>query len=145
MRGFTLVELLLVLAILGALAAIPAAHFDSADARLDAAALALAADLQSAREEALVGGRSSGIRFEPDGKSYTLHVDFEGASENPPTWRRTLFAGQVSALDLRRPLWVVFAPDGGLESGGSIELALGAERRRLRLHGASGSIWVTEP
>jgi hypothetical protein len=107
--------------------------------------LALAADLQSAREEALAGGETSGVYFEPDGRSFTLHADFEGASEHPPIWRRSLYAGRIVALDLRRPLWVVFAPDGGIESGGAIELSLGAERRRLRLHEASGSIWVTAP
>jgi prepilin-type N-terminal cleavage/methylation domain-containing protein len=145
MRGFTLLELLIAIAILGVLAAIPVAHDRSDAARLDAAALALVADLESAREEALVGGKSAGVAFATDGVSYAVHGDFEQAAETPPLWQRKLIAGRVIRWELRREGWLVFAGDGSVAAGGAIDLALGAERRRVRLHEASGTAWVTKP
>lgn len=145
MRGFTLLELLIALAIFGLLAAIPVAHDRSATAQLDAAVRALAADLESAREEALLVGGGAGLAFLADGASYALHRDPERAAEVPPLWTRRLPAGRIARAELRRAGWVLFAADGSASAGGALEIALGAERRIVRVHEASGVVWVTKP
>ncbi|MBL8896388.1 MAG: GspH/FimT family protein [Planctomycetes bacterium] len=145
MRGFTLLELLIALAIFGVLAALPVAHDRSDAVQLDAAVRALSADLESAREEALRGGEPAGLAFLADGVSYALYADVGGAAEVAPLWTRRLFAGRLARLALRRAGWVVFAADGSAISGGVLELGLGSERRVVRVHEASGVVWVTKP
>ncbi|MBK9385805.1 MAG: GspH/FimT family pseudopilin [Planctomycetes bacterium] len=145
MRGFTLLELLIVLAVFGLLAAIPVAHDRTAAAQLDAAARSLAADLESAREAALENGASSALAFLADGRSYALYLDHARASETEPSWTRALPSGHIARAALRRAGWIVFAPDGSAEAGGALELALQGERRIVRVHEASGVVWVTKP
>jgi prepilin-type N-terminal cleavage/methylation domain-containing protein len=145
MRGFTLLELLIVVAIVGLLAAIPVAHDRSAPVQLDAAARALAADLESAREVALENGTRAALEFLADGRGYALHPDFARAAEGEPLWTRWLPAGSIARAELRRAGWIVFAADGSAEAGGLLELALQGERRIVRVHEASGVVWVTKP
>lgn len=145
MRGFTLLELIVVVAIVGALAAIPIGFSQSDAVRLDAAVLAFVADLENARSTAVERATTCGVVLGRDGKSYAAYADPQRVQEGEPLWQRALFAGQWTALALREPSWIEFQPDGSLSAGGMVEIGLGNERRRVRLHEPSGTLWVTKP
>ena len=125
--GFTLVELMVVLAIVGVAGAVVALSLQPGEASLHRQADGFALHLQRAREEAILGGR--GVRVVADAAGYAFHVR-EGREWHAPTAPALAprgWQGDVAPrLAPREPQAAfVFDPTGAAEPR-TLVLALGA-------------------
>jgi general secretion pathway protein H len=80
-RGFTLVELLIVLAVLGLLAGVAVARWPASDDAVRSEAAALATRLAAARDQAIIEGRAYALVVEPGG--YRFERRAQGGWEAP--------------------------------------------------------------
>ncbi len=139
-RGFSLVELVLVLAVIAALAglAMPRWSASAARYRADQAALRVVADLRLVRDAARTGGAAQRLAFTadsavytstiaaPDGLGGTLRVDL-GRDPYRATVRRADFGGATTAQ---------FGAFGTPAAPGWVLLQGGAEARVITLTAA---------
>jgi general secretion pathway protein H len=136
-RGFTLLELLVAIAIaLALLAAAPGLVAPGAGA-LDAAVGLVASELRLARERAIAEGRDSGVAFDPAART----VRGEGAPRLLP---EGVEMGLETAAEARAALGapgVVFFPEGGA-TGGVIALRRGAAAARVEVRWLTGAVRV---
>lgn len=115
--GFTLVEILVVIAITGIVLAVAAVNFFQSDAQLarrEAGEAALA--IEHARDAAWLGGRPTSVTFDP-GRVRTWrhsgnawHAD--SARDRPLAQNARLIALHVDGQALELPARLVFLPDG---------------------------------
>ncbi|MBK8974944.1 MAG: hypothetical protein IPM29_03380 [Planctomycetes bacterium] len=165
--GFGLIDLLLVVTILGILAAVAIPALRSDDLVLDAAARAVEADLQEARGLAIDTAEPLGVRFDPGQNRYWF-VLADGqtprAAESALRARTDLTAADVGRLleartngeaglapavlgtvDFAGGKDVIFDPDGSARVGGLAELSLAGGWLRVRVQGGTGRIVITAP
>lgn len=129
-RGFTLLEMLVVLAVLGLVAGLVVARGPMRSAGLDArtAANQLAGVLRAARSEAIATDRPVAVLI--DGVAGTVRI-----GPGPP---RSLGA---TLLPPARP--IVFAPDGS-SAGGRIGVAAGPVRRQVAVDWLTGRVSIAD-
>lgn len=167
MAGATLLDLLLVVTILGIVTAVGVRTLDDDELLLDAAARAIAADLQEAQALAVETRTAVGLWFDTT-RHRTWFVLRNG--ERPAAVADTLAAsGTLSGQEVQRlvaaqsrgdtgfgPVRVAtadfggttqmtFLADGSPRDSGVTELALGERWLRVRVQAATGRITVTAP
>lgn len=142
-RGFSLVELLIVLAIMVTVAGIAAPRFSGAVARYraDAAAKRVAADLQLAADRARAMSTPGTIQF--SGSVYTI---VGVADLQHPTQDYTVnlsdapYHAQITAVDFGGATDLVMDGFGLPSADGSVVIKVGGELRRVSVQASSGRI-----
>ena len=134
-RGFTLVELLVVLAILAAAAAIVLPNFlgSKTAADLASAEQELRVALRGARSLAIAANRVVRLTVSSDGRAYA--VDGEARAFRAGDALRA----ELVAFGPQAPPAIAFFPSGGA-SGGRILLRHGDNRRSLEIDAATGEV-----
>ena len=129
--GFTLIEMLVVLAVLGMVLAVTLLHGRSRNPALEASSAAgiVAAVLRAARAQAIAEDRP--VRVSVDPAQHSLRVN-----GRPP---RTL-RPEIAAVP---PTGIAFAPDGSA-SGGAVLVAEGAHRLAVQVDWLTGRVSVAE-
>jgi prepilin-type N-terminal cleavage/methylation domain-containing protein len=164
-RGWTMVELMLVVVILGIVSAIAVQTLDTDELALDATARATAADLQRAQSLAIETRITFGVRFDTGNNSSRFVLGGGATARSAETsLRATLTAAEVERLLEARasgdPAFgrvtlqtasfagtsqILFRPDGSPSSDGLVEFRHGGKWLRVRVQDASGRITITAP
>ena len=136
--GFTLIEVLVVLAILGLVAGLVAVRGPSRSAALDlrAASGEVARAMRLARTQAIAGNAAVPVVLDPATSGYRV-------GDGPP---RRLPAGiglSVIAVAGAGLPTISFAPDGS-SSGGRVELAAGGRRVQVGVEWLTGRVVVAD-
>ena len=148
-RGFTMVELVLVLAIVSVIAAIAIPRFSSAAARyrVKAAARRVAADLQQARAMARATSSNVGIKFTVSAQgSYRFSTsaarDVDGG--NVVTLSNDPYLTEITKADFAGTTIVSF--NGfGIGTSGSVMLRSSQWQATVNVDGATGSVTIQDP
>ncbi|WP_165967323.1 GspH/FimT family pseudopilin [Luteimonas aestuarii] len=127
--GFTLVELMVVLAILGVAGAAVALSLPPGDASLHRQADAFALHLQRAREEAILAARPVRVRADADGYAFEARTGRAWQPLAAPAFASRRWQGETRPLLAPREPHVTFAfePTGSAEAR-TLVLALGDHR-----------------
>lgn len=138
--GFTLIELLVGLTLVALLltVSVPLISGNTEDARAQAAARVLAADLRWLRQEALTRGRETALRVDLETKRYRRETD--GTERNLPaafSLSFTSLAGREAGESTR----IRFRPDG-TSTGGRVEMVRGARRYAVEVSWPLGRVRV---
>lgn len=165
--GLGLVDVMLVVTILGILAAVAAPMMRGGDLALDQAARMLAADLREAQALAIETRQPLGVRFEPAQNRYRfILADGRTPREAEATLRATpgLAAAEVERL-LEARTWgdpalaearlgsavfgpgsdLIFDADGTPRQSGLVDLTGDGSWLRLRVQTGTGRIAITGP
>jgi general secretion pathway protein H len=141
-RGFTLLELLVVLAIIGLLlSAVPAiltAARPGIDARSEA--IAIADELRAARSQAVASGRETRLTFDIGGARYG--IDPGGRSRDLPQGMVVHFRGSRGEVGASSAA-VRFFRDG-TSTGGELLLTYQGHEHRILAHWLTGRVSVDE-
>lgn len=139
--GFTLIEILVVIVILGLVAALVAMHGPQRNATLDlrAAAQEVAQTLRLARARAIAGNRVVGVAFDP--ATHMMRLEGTTPRPLPPDLGIAVTAAPGNTLGQRMAA-IRFAPDGS-SSGGSVELGTGGRRARIGVDWLTGRVSLT--
>jgi general secretion pathway protein H len=140
--GFTLLELVVVVAILGLVFAIVPVSFRGAiaQAELAAAARDVAASLRRARTEAIARQRETPVEFDLDARRY---AGVDGRVRAFPDGATvSLYTAEVEALS-QRAAAIRFFPDGGA-SGGRVTLARAGRTYFVEVEWLTGRVRVHE-
>lgn len=165
--GFTLVELVLVLTIVGILAGAAITSFDGEELALETAANQVAADLATAQQLAMQSRIPIGLAADvATGRTmFVLHdgtppraaeVRLRGiASLSPPEVERLLGVRShgefgfgvvtITAADFAGANRVVFDADGTPSAAGMVQLTHGSRWLRVRCAAPAGRITITAP
>jgi prepilin-type N-terminal cleavage/methylation domain-containing protein len=165
--GWTIVELMLVVVILGIVSAIAVQTLDTDELALDAAARATAADLQRAQSLAIETRVAFGVRFDTGNNSSRFVLATGSTARSAETSLRAtpgLTASDVerlldartsgdpdfgrvtlSAASFAGTSQITFRPDGSPSSDGLVEFRHGGQWLRVRVQDASGRITITAP
>jgi general secretion pathway protein H len=137
--GFTLIEVLAVMAVLGLALGVVASRGPARPARLDLRATAdlLAGDLRDARGRAIAANRP--VRVMVDAGSHRWIAANGRTHDIPPQMAVSLagLAGPVSGPQLV----ILFVPDGS-SSGGAVTFILGPRQARVAASWLSGRVRV---
>ena len=146
-KGFSLLELVLVLGILMALAAIGIPRYGASAARYraDLVAQRLVADFRLARGHAQATSAPQSIEFDVDLNQYTLpnldpldpHLANYTVKPAEQPYNATLTAAEFGGDDV-----VIFDGWGVPDSGGSVTLQCASEQRTVVLDGLTGEAAV---
>lgn len=124
--GFTLTELMIVIAILGTLAAIAAPSFNSVieRQRLVSASEAILSDLRWARSEAIKQNEEVRVTYTTGGTwSYTINVDPSGDNTQIKSVSSTNFRStSMSAAAFSGVAYTTFDPVRGTASNGTVTI-----------------------
>ena len=146
--GFTLIEILAVLVVLGLAAALLAAHGPQRSAGLDlrTAVQEVAGSLRLARSRAIAGNRVVGVAF--DGAARTLALDGTQPRALPPGVAVAVTATFDPATDQQAGeaashavTGIRFAPDGS-STGGRVDLRDAGRRVRVAVDWLTGRVTV---
>ena len=145
--GFTLIELVIVLAILGVIAGIAVPRFASSQARYraDAAARRIVADLSLAQRQARFAGERRKIDFDLTRDSYALsRDDGEGNDIIIETIELSAepYEATIVSADLGGNLSIQFDGYGMPDSGGSIVVQVSSRTTTVSVDAASGRATV---
>ncbi len=145
--GFSLLELLLVVAIVATLAAIAAPRYGAASARYQAsfAARRIAADLELARQNAKASGAAKSVVFSVAASQYQLPdlPAFDGKSgQYTVTLSDRPYQVTLVSADFGADQVVTFDGWGVPDSGGSVVIQLGAQQQTVTLDAETGKAQV---
>lgn len=141
--GFSLLELLLVLAIMATVAAIAAPRYQGALARYraDLAAYRIVADLTQARTSAKAASAPRTVAFSVAGNTYQIpelsSLDGNSGHYNVALSERPYDAGLVS-VNFGGDAQIIFNGWGVPDSGGTVILAVGTEQRTVAVDTETG-------
>lgn len=166
-RGIALLDLLMVLAILGIVAAVAVRNQTSPELQLDAAARGIAADLLTAQQLAMETRTPFGLQMDvanhrthfvlgngakPAGAAAAMRAsgtltDTEIGRLLAATARgeQGLGSVQIAGADFGGIAVAVFDADGSARDGGGVELRCDGSWLRVRLQAATGRVTVTAP
>ena len=142
-QGFNLLELVMVLAIMGIVAAIAAPRFGQASARYraDVAARRICKDLAMASRAARNAGASRTLKFESSGAAYTIS-SLAGLEKHSDTYRVDLSAEpyrtRADSVDFGGDGQVTFNGYGQADSGGTVVLKSAEITRTITFDQAGG-------
>ena len=139
-RGFTLVEVIVVLAIMGLVLAMVAAHGPLGLGTLGsrAAANELAAGFREARARAVTGNRPVAVEIDLAGKSWRIGQDRPTLLPRGLDIAVLTVAGQTAG---RERAQIRFLPDGS-STGGRVELIEGPRHLRIGIDWLNGRVSV---
>lgn len=142
--GFTLIELMVVLAILGVAGAAVALSLPPGDAGLHRQADAFAMHLQRAREEAILAARPVRVRADADGYAFEARTGRAWQPLAVPAFASRRWQGETRPLLAPREPHVTFAfePTGSAEAR-TLVLALGDHRAAVVVE-AAGKVRVDD-
>jgi len=165
--GFTLVDLMLVVAILGIMTAMAVQTFDTDEMAVDSMARAIVADLYESQTLAIRTAVPVGVAFDEAANTSTFVL----ADGSEPADKATELKAQPGAdaaeiddlvaarpngaddygrpkmtkVDFASDTKVVFRTDGTPQAGGYVEVALNGKWLRIRVQDATGRITITGP
>jgi type II secretory pathway pseudopilin PulG len=147
MSGFSLVELVLVVAITMILAAIVSPRYGSAAVRYraDLAARRVADDLRLAQAHARLTSASCTVKFATAAEQYQLVgvASLDGASGDYTVDLRTdPYDAGITSADFGGAPTVVFSGWGLPNSGGSVVVTSGSEARTVLVDGQTGQVSI---
>jgi prepilin-type N-terminal cleavage/methylation domain-containing protein len=137
--GFTLLELLVVLAIIGLLATLPKMAANAPGPRLKAATQALVDELRATRAVALRERRQADLVIDLSHRRYGRS---DGRIRNLPPGVSVQVFGDARSLDAGEAV-VSFFPDGSASSA-LLRVFLGGAEHRIATHWLSGRVAVDE-
>lgn len=142
-QGFNLFELVMVLAIMGIVAAIAAPRFGQASARyrIDVSARRICKDLALASRAARNAGASRTLQFDESGNGYTIS-SIAGLQKHSDTYRVDLslepYRSRADSIDFGGGRKIIFNGYGQADSGGTVVLKAGDITRTITFDQASG-------
>jgi type II secretion system protein H len=145
--GFTLIELVLVLAIVGVVAAIATPRYASAVSRFNADTVArrVCRDLTLARSTAFGGGTPQSVTFDTGANQYTVgnlsHPDHPGVAY-VVRLDEVSSPAQLVVVDFAGSKACSFDTFGLPVSGGTVVMKVGNAQRTIVVDGATGRIGV---
>jgi prepilin-type N-terminal cleavage/methylation domain-containing protein len=165
--GFSFVELMLVVVILGIVTAVGVQTLDTDELELDATARAIAADLLEVQGLAIQTRIACGLRFDvagnrcfvvlPDGTTpaasevaLRLRVGLDPDAVDRllaarPTGQNGFGAVRLTTADFASKELCLFQTDGTPQQGGLVQIDLGRSALRVRVQPVTGRIVVTAP
>lgn len=141
-RGFTLIEMLVVLAVLGLMAGLIVARGPMRSQRLemDAAARDIAGALRLARSRAIARDQPVTLAIDVAGHRYAM----DGAQPHPlPPGLAITVTAVTSDIASSTVAGITFAPDGS-STGGRIELAGNGRRVQVGVDWLTGRVRIAE-
>ncbi len=142
-RGFTLIELVIVMAIMAIIAAMAAPRYGRALARhrADAAARRIVADLALARQRARAMSQSVTVAFDWPQSRYTIAglADPEGkAAAYTVSLREEPYLASIDVVDFAGAASITFNGFGRPSAGGQVSIASGSSTRVVQVDAKSG-------
>lgn len=146
-RGFTLIELVIVLTILGVVASIAAPRFSSAQAqyRVHAAAARISADMTSVQRQARFAGEPRRIDFDLTQHAYSV---WRNPSEVKSNLLETIdlslepYLATIVSAAFGGDATIRFDGYGMPDSGGSVVVQVGTHQRTVSITADSGNAVV---
>lgn len=146
-RGFSLVELVIVLAIMGVLAAVALPRFAarSADRRLESAARRVLADIALAQSAARAASTARSIRFDTSARAYSI-ASLTALDRDATTYRVDLsdqpYALTSLAVDISGGTSLDIDAFGQVALGGTITLSEGGRSIVIAVAGGTGALSI---
>lgn len=131
--GFTLVELMIVLAVMGLLAGVAVWRWPSSDNDARAEAQALATRIAAARDQAIIGGRSLALVVEPGGYRFEQRSGGEWAATTEPALRERRWKEGVTARLAASGTRVRFDSVGLPDRAATLRLQSGGQASEVRI------------
>ncbi len=146
-QGFTLLELVMVIAIMGIVAAIAVPRYGQASARyrIDVAARRIVQDLALASRQARNAGASRTLAFNAAASQYTIS-NLSGLDRAAQSYQVNLLAepycSRVDSANFGGDVTIIFNGFGQADSGGQVVLKSGNLTRTITLDAVSGKATV---
>lgn len=163
----TLIDLMLVVTILGIIAAVAVQTFDTDEMRLDAMARAIVADMYRSQSLAIRTNVAIGVDFDKaNNRSKFVLADGSAPADKEAELKAMPSAdaaeiddlvaaktngaaaydgAKLTAADFASATRVVFQSDGRPAAGGYVEVTLNGKWLRIRVQDATGRISITGP